>query len=327
MEDNDECTHSGLVVALQKVLNMHNPYVGVYRFVRDRINSNGVHQLRMRILGKQCRNSKRYNMPTVSEVAALIVGDYESNHHERDIIVETREGMLKRIPTLSKAYFPLQYPLLFPYGEDGWCEGIEYHCPVSGSSIRREYVTLREWVAFRIHHRPFEKSILLYARRLFQQFLVDAYSMIESQRLSWVRAHQNEIRADLYKGLSDAILRGDVSPSGVGKRIVLPSSFTGGARYMQQNYQDAMAICRWAGYPDLFITFTCNPKWPELTLLLGGLNLNAVDRPDLVSRIFKIKLDELIRDIKKGDIFSKAKAGILLLLLKFHVYLVSMFFK
>ena len=32
---------------------------------------------------------------------------------------------------------------------------------------------------------------------------------------------------------------------------------------MVQNYQDAM-ICRWAGYPDLFLTFTCNPKWPEI---------------------------------------------------------------
>jgi hypothetical protein len=38
---------------------------------------------------------------------------------------------------------------------------------------------------------------------------------------------------------------------------------------MIENYQDAMAICRWAGYLDLFITFTCNAKWPEIKIFLS----------------------------------------------------------
>ena len=75
----------------------------------------------------------------------------------------------------------------------------------------------------------------------------------------------------MYSGLKDAILRGDTNPITVGKRIILPSSFTGSPRYMVQNYQDAMAICRSAGYPDLFITFTCNPKWPEIALFLESI--------------------------------------------------------
>lgn len=156
MEDNDEPTHFSIVADLQKVQDMHNPYVELYRFVRDRINTNSFHQLRMCILGRQGSNSRRYNMPTVSEVAALIVGDYESSDHERDIIVKTREGMLKHISTLSKAYFPLQYHLLFPYGEDGWSEDISLHCSRSGRSIHRECVTPCEWIAFRLQHRPFE---------------------------------------------------------------------------------------------------------------------------------------------------------------------------
>ena len=50
------------------------------------------------------------------------------------------------------------------------------------------------------------------------------------------------LRLELYYGLKDAVLRGDTNPITVGKRIVLPSSFTGSPRYMVQNYQDAMAI-------------------------------------------------------------------------------------
>lgn len=64
---------------------------------------------------------------------------------------------------------------------------------------------------------------------------------------------------------------------------------------MQQNYQDAMAICRVFGNPDLFITFTCNAKWKEFKAvgdLIPGQKIE--DRPEVVARVFKMKLDFLI---------------------------------
>ena len=81
--------------------------------------------------------------------------------------------------------------------------------------------------------------------------------------------NQEKLRIELFNGLKDAVMRGDTTPASVGKRFFLPSSFTGSPRYMIENYQDAMAICRWAGYPNLFITFTCNAKWPEIELFLS----------------------------------------------------------
>ncbi|KAM3238286.1 hypothetical protein P3L10_013317 [Capsicum annuum] len=77
---------------------------------------------------------------------------------------------------------------------------------------------------------------------------------------------------------------------------------------MLQNYQDAMAIYKWAGYPNLFITFTYNPKWPEITRFVGRRGLNPEDRPDILSRIFKIKLDHLIKNLKANQVFEKVKA-------------------
>jgi hypothetical protein len=70
-----------------------------------------------------------------------------------------------------------------------------------------------------------------------------------------------------------------------------------------------MAICRWAGCPDAFVTFTCNPQWLEIkrALLLGQ---QPQDRPDLVTRVFKIKLKELINDIHKNHILGCTIAGI-----------------
>ncbi|KAL4321432.1 hypothetical protein AHAS_Ahas14G0109900 [Arachis hypogaea] len=58
-----------------------------------------------------------YNEPTVSEIAGLIIGDFDGSDTARDIIVQWRNGDLKRIHETHTLYWPLQYPLLFPLFE------------------------------------------------------------------------------------------------------------------------------------------------------------------------------------------------------------------
>lgn len=77
---------------------------------------------------------------------------------------------------------------------------------------------------------------------------------------------------------------------------------------MIQNYQDAMAICRWAGYPDLFITFTCNSKWQEIQRFVNQRGIRPEDRADIICRVFKIKLDQLVIDLKHKQVFGRVKA-------------------
>jgi hypothetical protein len=78
---------------------------------------------------------------------------------------------------------------------------------------------------------------------------------------------------------------------------------------MVQNYQDAMVICRWAHCLDAFVTFTCNPQWLEIKRALL-FRQQSQDRPDLVTRVFKIKLKELINDIHKKHILGRTIARI-----------------
>ena len=171
---------------------------------------------------------------------------------------------------------------------------------------KRESITMREYYVYRLQQCFHEGKTLLLGRRLFQQFIVDAYTSIEKERLQWVRFNQKNLRLELYFGLKDAILRGDTDPITVGKQIVLPFSFVGSPRYMVQNYQDAMAICRWAGYPDLFLTFTYNPKWPKINHSLEFIEgLKYEDRPNIVARVFKIKLDELLHDLRHKSHFGR----------------------
>jgi len=300
---------SSIVKDVRDMIDQFNEYAKTYRVVRDTLNEGNAPTIKLRILGKRNRDGRRYSLPTASEVAALIVGDFEESDFDRDVVVEERSGLLKRVSIFEPSYFPLQYPLLFPRGEDGFRNDIELVQEEGLRKIQRVFVSHKEWSAYRIQQRERDNSNIVFAKRLLHQFMVDCYSMIEYARLKYARDHQKELRADMYKGLTEAFLRGETDPSNTGRRVILPSTFVGGPRYMMQNYQDAMAICGWIGYPDLFITFTCNHKWPEVLDYLKKHNLSPEDRPDLSSRIFKLKLDHLIKEIKKGEIFGEVRAS------------------
>lgn len=74
-------------------------------------------------------------------------------------------------------------------------------------------------------------------------------------------------------------------------------------RHMAQCYQDSMAVVRAHGKPDLFLTVTCNPSWPEITRELKEKQC-ATDRPDLVARVFRLKCQEIMKDIRKNNVFG-----------------------
>ena len=77
-------------------------------------------------------------------------------------------------------------------------------------------------------------------------------------------------------------------------------------------FKDGLAIAREYGKPDLFITMTCNPKWPEIKAgLLPGQT--ASDRPDLIARIFRQKQQQVLKDIEQKKLFGKVvgKIGVI----------------
>jgi hypothetical protein len=57
-----------------------------------------------------------------------------------------------------------------------------------------------------------------------------------------------------------------------------------------------MAVCCWVGYPNLFVTFKCNAKWPEIQYMIdeSKVKQKSADRADIIVRVFMIKLRELL---------------------------------
>ncbi|XP_071941100.1 uncharacterized protein [Antedon mediterranea] len=255
---------------------------------------NNIDDPNMRIvIHEDNQHARRYNPPTGNEVAILMPNEPCMN---RDIVLHEREGGLRHVSELHRAYDTLQYPILFMHGTDGY--SIYLHTDAGRKITQMQY--------YRYHMMCRPTNHLLYCRRLFQQYIVDVFCKIETERLQYLRREQKSLRADSYQNFRDSILAEDSDPRTVGQRIILPSSYTGGPRYMHERQQDSITYIRAYGRPSLFITTTTNPKWKEIVNNLLP-NQNPNDRPDIVVHVLHLKLKHMMNLFKNG-FFGKLQA-------------------
>ncbi|CAH1440092.1 unnamed protein product [Lactuca virosa] len=137
------------------MLDENKSLVKAFRMAKDRFHDSSTRSVKIRLIGNRTKERRQYNLQTVSEVAALIPGD-GSPIQSRDVLIEDRgDGTVRRISELHPSFMALQYPLLFPYGEDGF----HLNIPLSSNSTshKRKNVTLREYYCFRLHFRLTEE--------------------------------------------------------------------------------------------------------------------------------------------------------------------------
>ena len=280
-----ECDRD-VMQSIQRVMEEVSPYVAAYK------NMFQVHQEEQVRTAQENRepsivtmkmvegaDRRRYNAPVNEEVAAIFIGEDGAPPPTRDIVVYPTDQPLRNISDLSSHVDAMTYPIIFPRGEPGWDPTL-VHNPDRATANRNRLTQLEYYIYSMAIRREF--SALHLSGRLFQQFVVDSYVKVEGQRLDFIRRNQQQLRADSYQGLLDHL---EVAAAErhlqAGRVVILPSTFTCSPRAMHQLYLDAMSLVSKQGKPDLFLTFTCNPKWREITdNLLPGQT--AADRPDLV---------------------------------------------
>ncbi|XP_076047345.1 uncharacterized protein LOC143028872 [Oratosquilla oratoria] len=254
-----------------------------------------------------------YHLPSSSSQVGAIVNLDPSKDHLQIMISSPKEGSkynLRFVKHNNYFYDSFQYPLLFLNGDLGHSYKMTKLDKVECSESRRTTKTYNVLTPCMYYsslymEREGQFNYLTKGRRLFQQFVVDNYVKAEANRFSFIEMNQKEIR----KERAD-ILRGENSQSS-GQRVIIPASFVGGPRYMKERQQDALAFVTSYGSPDFFITFTMNPQWKELQEAIACTSKGSVqpcDRPDSVSRIFKLKVDALMDDLTKKHIFGRVKA-------------------
>ena len=166
-------------------------------------------------------------------------------------------------------------------------------------------VSAMNYYSYRLMIRQNADNYILKCRQLFHQYVVDMYAKIETERRLYIRLHQSKLRSEEYIHLRDAV-NNDGNVNEMGRMVILPATFTGSPRHMHEYAQDVMTYVREYGRPDLFITFTCNPKWKEIIeLLLDGQT--SSDRHDITARVFKQKLKSLMDFIVKHQAFGEVR--------------------
>ncbi|XP_009791383.2 uncharacterized protein [Nicotiana sylvestris] len=231
-----------------------NPYA---QFLFQLKDHSSFQDLQIQIAANATLDQRVYNKPSVDQIATIWVDGNNLNvPFNREIIVHEHSDNKHRVKHYYGCYDPLQYPLLFPNGE---------------------------------------------------QFVVDMYIKLETTRLEFFRLEQALLRREILQGIVDSIMAGEYRGDKVGQRVILPASFIGDPREMHRRYMDAMDLVQ--RLPDLFIIMTCNPDWAEIqeNLCEGQF---AQDRPDLVTRIFRAKLQDLKDQIFKKKIFGPVAAHV-----------------
>lgn len=268
-------------------------------------------------LGKMHMNPSnhvgRYNDPTVNDVSGIIRQDVAPEPSTREFVVHLRSSGggagLQFHPVTNRYYDSLHYVLLFPTGCEGWHPNIKL-ADTRGLTKKNPTVTIRQFYNYHLQLRKVP-SPLFFGRKLFLQYIVDVYSKLETCKLNFIKNNQSKLRADLYNCLTDNIAGGGEGLARTGKRVILPSSFKGGNRHMQQLYQDAMAIQRRVKrFPSLFITMTTNSNWSEILDVCKRFNIPKEFFPMLRGRVFRLKYKELIKDVVSGKAFGECLAHI-----------------
>jgi len=131
-------------------------------------------------------------------------------------------------------------------------------------TTKNPHVGFNAWCRYILHVRPGNRTVPFKFSRLFQQFIVDLWASGDQHKLHWLR-NQQVIRAELYSGITDWIRAADGDLAELGRKVILPSSYVGGRRFISQCYQDSMAIVRKLGPPTFFITVTANQDFNFLS--------------------------------------------------------------
>ncbi|XP_066920182.1 uncharacterized protein [Clytia hemisphaerica] len=308
-----DCNRATMAL-IQDVLETVNPYAASFKHMKqveqeeqNRAIAENRPVSRITMVMREGHDQRRGNAPLHEEVAAIFTGEDGAPPAGRNIVVYPRNHHLQSIPSTSSVVDPYIYPLLFPRGDLGWDMNMPH---VAERATRtRNHVTQLEHYVYRLAIRRGFSALHL-SGRLFQQFLVDAYTKVEGSRLDFLRHNQQQLRAECYQGLVDHLENAAEQRNlNAGHVIVLPSTFSGSPRAMHQLYLDAMAVVSKHGKPDAFLTFTCNPRWREVTENLLP-NQKAHDRPDLLTRVFRMKLFAMKKEIMQDGILGMVVARV-----------------
>jgi hypothetical protein len=115
------------LMTLRTILKCINPYVNIFVRATNHLTANLAKEVHICIITSHNPGNEDfccYYVPTANKVAMITPGEPREVGNYNVIVQSRYGGGLHRMNELAPSYDPLQYPLLFFTGEDGWSENI-----------------------------------------------------------------------------------------------------------------------------------------------------------------------------------------------------------
>ena len=145
-------------------------------------------------------------------------------------------------------------------------------------------------------------NILHRCGKLSAQYVCDMSAKIDTCTLNYLRFNQRQLRTEKYTALKEyqsLQIANNINKKVVGRRIVLPASFSKSPRAEIVKYQNLLRIAAVKGKPDFFITMTSNSDWIEVQReAYPGQSKNLAWL--VTDRVFEIKRRLLLEIILNG---------------------------
>lgn len=100
------------------MLDETNELCQEFRMARDRFDNNDIVDLKVELKVCRAQNGRENHISASDDVAGVMVGGRNTTTPNRDIVIETHMDTLQRVSYIHPKLMALQYPLLFPNGED-----------------------------------------------------------------------------------------------------------------------------------------------------------------------------------------------------------------
>ncbi|KAA6402652.1 MAG: putative ATP-dependent DNA helicase [Streblomastix strix] len=303
---NEQCNNE-LMDLLCQWIEDNNPIAESFKSMRNKLDEENeaaqnegraIQDLQLYFMKKGTGlTEKVYSLSSADETAAVCAPTDEGEFQEASYVSFPKHGGLKYQSVTDPRRDGMVFPVLFSKGVRSWsCNDQKKILDNQQAHQQQENENL--------NLNGIDEENVDFPNQPIDANQKKKSLSVVSSRLNWVKNHQQTLRAEKYKGLRIYINRLMIQEGVLsGERFVLPSSFEGSERNLAQHYYDSVTLVKEFGHPDLFIIFISNPRWDEIISIIG--DDSPANHPDIASKIFIIKLQELLDDIVKNHILGK----------------------
>ncbi|XP_031358919.1 uncharacterized protein LOC116182523 [Photinus pyralis] len=276
------------------------------------------------------------NLPQVNEICAF----YVSNEREEPIYrcgtyLKKKDGRTHMLPIYDRLNDCSHYVLNLANGDFGYHPDIKKVVQkkrrrtatevdenaenanqpdafYDDEAVQNDNVSMREFYRYycAIRDEPTGETHFLFPYgNITQEYMLDQSVKVDQQLYEFIKKNYDTLcttATEVRDYLQRELRKTDPNKT-LGKVLRLTTSVVGSPAWYQQYFHDSMAMFQRIGRPTFMITTTSNPTWKEVKNSMMK-NQNVVDRPDVLCRVFAIKINMMRDLIEKKHIFGKPKA-------------------